>query len=123
VTASATYTEETVDLDFVADETATETSTVPGEASLPASVARAVPEDAFAFTFLEDDALVRVEFTAAFDAETVTLRAVESGYESSTTTPGPVQSLNVYVDPEGDTVTVTVTVDGVSGVVARYDVL
>lgn len=121
VTASGTYTEETVDLDFVANEDPA-TTTVPSGDDVPPKVAKAVPDDTFEFTFVPEEERVRVDFTAEFEADEVALKAVESGYETSTTTPAPIEYMNVSVDPDSDTVLVVVTVDDASGVVARHEV-
>jgi hypothetical protein len=121
VTASGTYTEETVDLDFVADEAST-TTTAPRGDDVPTKVAKAVPDGAFEFTFLAETEQVRVDFTADIDADEVALKSVESGFETSSSTPGVIEYLNVSVNPDGDTVLVIVTVDDESGVVARYEV-
>jgi len=122
VTASGRYTEETIDVDFVANEDPTTTTTIPREDDLPPKVANAVPENAFEFTVDEAEERVRVEFVSEFNADEVTVKATNSGYESTTTTPDPISYLDVYVNPEDDTVLVIVTVDGVSGVVAQYDI-
>jgi hypothetical protein len=55
------------------------------------------------------------------DADEVTVRAVEADSETSTTTPGAVSSLTVYVASGGDEVVVTATVEGVTGAVAREE--
>lgn len=122
VTASGRYTEKTVDIDFVADEETTTQTAVPRGDTLPPEVVNAVPENAFEFTFDETEDRVRVRFLSEFDAEEVTVKATNSGYESTTTTPDPISYLDVYVNPENDTVLVIVTVDGVSGIVAQHDV-
>jgi len=122
VSATATYTEGDVDLDFVErTETATPT-TAPGGDDLPPAVAEAVPDDAFSFTYDAEEESVRVAFEEQFEADRVTARTVESGWETSIDSPGVATYLTVYVDPEGDEVVVTVTVDGATGTVARHEV-
>jgi len=120
VTASATYREETVDLDFVATEP-TAAPTVPRETDLPPGVAAAVPDDPFDFTFLSDEEAVRVEFAAGLEVDSVSITAVPSGRESTSSTPDSIKSLYVYPESADDIVVVRVTVDGVSAVVDRYE--
>jgi len=121
VVVSGRYTAETVDIDFVAEETPKST-TVPKTVDPPPKVAAAVPDNTFEFTYDERERAVRVGFTKTVSADKVTVTAVESGFTNSTTTPEGLAYLSVQVDPSGDVVLVSVTVDGVSGVVARYDV-
>ena len=119
VSATATYTEDAIDVDFVEPATPTQTPTVPRGEDLPQKVAAAVPENAFSFSYTEDKGVVRVTFVKEFEADKVTVRAVNSGSETSSTTPEALAYLSVYLGSGSDEVVVIVTVDGVSGAVAR----
>jgi len=121
VTASATYAGDAVDLDFVTAEP-TPGTTVPRGTALPGPVAEAVPSGAFSFEHDPEAGSVRVNFEKSFAADRVLVRTLESGWESSTSTPGPTSYLTVYAASGGDTVEVVVTVDGESGVVASETV-
>lgn len=89
---------------------------------LPEEVAGAVPEDAFTFEYDAQQEAVRVEIVETFEAEEVRVVSVNSDWEAAIDTARAGTWLNAYVDPEGDTVRVIVTVDGVSGVVATREV-
>jgi hypothetical protein len=121
VSVTGTYAAGPLDIDFVEPQT-TRTTTVPGGADVPRAVETAVPPDAFGFEYTAATDRVRVNFRREFGAAEVTVRARESGHETSTTTPVGVTYLTVGVDPAGDEVVVIVTVDGESGVVARTTV-
>lgn len=121
LTAAATYAGDALNVSFHEPQATTEQTTVPGGDDLPEEVAAAVPDNAFEFEYQESQNTVRVNFVASVDASEVTVRALESGGETSTTTPEVVTYLNVFVAAGGDEVVVTVTVDGVSGVVARRE--
>jgi len=122
VTVSGTYSAETLGLDFVAGEDTTAQPTVPSEGDLPPAVAEAVPAEGFGFTHLPEEDAVRVAFPSGLDADEVTLRALDSGTEVSTTTPSGVETMNVYVDSGDDAVLVLVTADGTTAAVARYEI-
>lgn len=119
VSATTTYTDDELDIQFVEPTETPRTTTAPAGEDLPQEVAAAVPEDAFEFEYKEDEGVVRVNFVKEFEADKVTVQAVESRSEASTTTPEPISYLNVYLAAGGDEVVVTVTVDGVTGEVAR----
>jgi len=119
VSATTTYTDEALDLQFVEPTDPPPETTAPGGDDLPPPVAEAVPANAFEFEFNEDTGVVRVNFVKEFEADRVTIRAVGTESEASTTTPRPVSFLSVYIAEGGDEVVVTVTVDGVTGEVAR----
>ncbi|QGN07775.1 hypothetical protein Hrd1104_11010 [Halorhabdus sp. CBA1104] len=120
VTASGTYSEGVLDFEVIQpDRTTTATPDTSAPVDPPEAVATAVPDEAFAFTYEADQERVRVGITKPLDVDEVAFEAVESGYEASTTTPRADMYLYLYVDPDGDTVVVTATVDGTSGVVAR----
>ncbi|ELZ13871.1 hypothetical protein C479_03461 [Halovivax asiaticus JCM 14624] len=123
VTASGTYTEDVLDIEFSQPDQSTPPDDAdPGEpVDPPPEVAAAVPEKGFGFTYLDEGGRVEVSFPAGFDAEEVTLTAVDQDHEVSTTSAEHLRSMTVNVDPDGDTVLVTVTVDGTSGVVARWE--
>jgi hypothetical protein len=121
VSASAKYTEDALDIEFV-DQPAPTTASPPAGADVPDVVADAVPEDAFEFTYDADTGVVRVDFAGELDADEVTVSAVEANSSASTKTPDAVTFLSVFVDSSGDEVVVTVTVSGQTGVVARHDV-
>jgi hypothetical protein len=115
-------TDDSVDIDFVQSTEPTPEPTAQIGRDLPEEGADAVPDDAFEFSYREDQGVVRVNFVKAVDADEVTVRAVEADSEASTTTPGVVSSLTVYVASSGGEVAVTATVDGVSGEVAREEI-
>jgi len=123
VTASGTYSEDVLDFEFTrpADRTTTEVPDASEPVDPPESVAAAVPEEGFGFTYLDGEGRVEVEFPRGLEADEVKLAAVEMDHEVSTSSPGQLRSMTVNVDPDGDTVVVTVTVDGTSGVVARRE--
>lgn len=121
--ASATYPTDVLDVDFVAQPTTTpEQTTAPGGDDLPPEVDAAVPDDAFEFVYREERGTVRVNFRESIEADSVTIRALEAESETSTSTPEGVTYLTVFVDTEGDVVVVEVTVDGVTGEVAREEI-
>ncbi|WP_336037327.1 hypothetical protein [Halobacterium yunchengense] len=122
VSATARYTENALDIEFVDQSEPATTANPPEGDDVPEAVADAVPEDAFEFTYNADEGVVRVDFVAEFDVDEVTVRAVEADSSTSTETPDGVTFLSVVVDSGGDEVVVTVTVDGQTGVVARHDV-
>jgi hypothetical protein len=84
-------------------------------------VAAVVSEDAFEFNYDAEQNSVRVDFIEDFEADRVTVRTLQSESSRSSTTPGPISSMTVYVHPDGDTVVVTVTVDGTTGEVVRRE--
>lgn len=122
VSATATYPDDVLDVELVEPGRTTQRTTVPDGDDLPPEVAAAVPEDAFEFSYDEDQGTVRVNFVAEFEADRVTVTAVESENEVSTSSVGAVNYLNVFVGSGGDEVVVTVTVDGETGAVAREEV-
>lgn len=122
VSTTARYTENALDVDFTDQSARTTTANPPEGDDVPAVVAEAVPEDAFDFTYDADTDVVRVDFATKFDADEVTVRAVNADSSASTTTPDAVTYLSVFVNSSGDEVVVTVTVNGQTGVVARHDV-
>ncbi|MFW5956261.1 MAG: hypothetical protein ACOCQY_02545 [Halorhabdus sp.] len=122
VTASGTYSEDVLDVEFTQpDRTTTTVPDASEPVDPPEAVAAAVPDGAFEFTHEADQDRVQVTITEDLDVDEVALEAVKSGYETSTTTPQADMYMYVYVDPDDDTVVVTVTVDGTSGVVARRE--
>jgi hypothetical protein len=122
MSATGTYAEDALAIDFVESRETTPTTTVPRGEDVPPEVADAVPGNAFEFVYKEDVNRVKVNFLKEFEADSVTVRATESEFETSSSTPGPITYLTVSVAPEGDEVVVIVTVDGESGVVAREEV-
>lgn len=121
LSATATYADDVLDVELVENDRTTRQTTVPGGDDVPPAVASAVPEGAFEFSYDEDKRVLRVNFVEEFEADRVTVTAVESGNEASTSTPGPVTYLSVFVGAEDDVVVVTATVDGETGVVARWE--
>jgi len=122
VTASGTYSADVLDFEFTQpDRTTTAAPDASEPVDPPESVAAAVPDGAFEFTYETEQDRVRIEITENLDVEEVAYEAVESDYEASTTTPQADMYMYVYVDPDGDTVVVTVTVNGTSGIVARRE--
>ncbi|WP_135661876.1 hypothetical protein [Halorhabdus rudnickae] len=122
VTASGTYNEDVLDIEYTQpDRTTTAVPDASEPVDPPETVAAAVPDDPFAFTYEAEQDRVKVTITDDLDVDEVTFETVESDYEASTTTPRADMYLYVYVHPDGDTVVVTVTVDGTSGVVARKE--
>ncbi len=127
ITATGTYPDDILDLEFTEpEETVDGTETTDsgegtGTGNPPAKVAEAVPDGAFEFSYTEKQQMVRVDFVKEFEADKVTVRSVEGEGETSISTTGSVTFLNVFVDSEGDEVIVTVTVDGVTGTVARRE--
>jgi len=122
VTASGTYSEDVLDFEFTQpDRTTTAVPDASEPVDPPEAVAKAVPDGAFEFTYEGEQDRVKIGITQDLDIEEVTFESVEADYEASTTTPQADMYLYVYVDSEGDTVVVTVTVDGTSGVVARKE--
>ncbi|WP_181686975.1 hypothetical protein [Halorhabdus salina] len=122
VTASGRYTESTVNLNFVADRTTTTRPTVARRDDLPQEVAEAIPDGAFEFKNAEEESTVRVRLVGEFDNAEITIQAVESGFSSTLSVPTSIRWIDVSVDPDGDVVVVSATVDGASGVVARHEV-
>lgn len=121
LSASRTYAASELEVGFVEPATPTPTP-APGGATPPPAVAEAASADDFAFTYKPDEGVVRVEFVGDVEADRVTVAAVGTESEVSTDQPGVITYLSVYVAPEGDTVVVTATVDGVTGEVAREEV-
>jgi hypothetical protein len=119
LSAEATYQEDVVNVDFVERQTPTQTPTIPDGEDVPQKVAEAVPENAFSFSYKEDKGIVRVNFDKEVEADKVTVRAVNSDSETSSTTPEALTYLTVYLGSGSDEVVVIVTVDGSSGEVAR----
>ncbi|WP_211194929.1 hypothetical protein [Halorhabdus amylolytica] len=122
VIASGTYSEDVLDFEFSQpDRTTTEPPDASKPVDPPEAVAEAVPDDAFEFTYEAEQDRVKVGIAEDLDVEKVTFSAVESDYEASTTTPRADMYMYLYVDSDGDTVVVSATVDGTSGVVARKE--
>lgn len=121
VTASGTYSEDVLDFEVTQPDRTTAVPDASEPVDPPETVAAAVPDDAFEFTYEEGDDRVRIGIAKELQADKVTFSAVEADYESSTSTPRSGLYMYVYVDPDGDTVIVTATVDGTSGVVARKE--
>ncbi|RXK51102.1 hypothetical protein [Halorientalis pallida] len=119
LSATGTYTSRVLDVDFSqpSKTPATPETEVPS-GDPPPEVAEAVPEDAVEFSY-DGDRKVKVGLTADMAVDKVTMRALESGWEGSTTTPQEGLYFYVYIDPEGDEVAVTATVDGTTGTIAR----
>jgi hypothetical protein len=119
VTGTATY----EDITFEPADPESEDEPPTGD-DVPEEVAEAVPEDAFSFEYDEEQAAVRVEIAKSFEADEIKAEAVNTDSEVAIegTEMRSGSWVNIYVDPDGDTVRVIVTVDGVSGVVATRDV-
>lgn len=94
----------------------------PAVDDLPEEVADAVPEDAFSFEYDEEEAMVRVEIDKGFEADEIKAEAANTDSAVAIEQARSGTEIYVYVDPEGDTVRVVVTVDGASGVVETRDV-
>ena len=116
--ATGTYTNDVLDIEFVQREPR-ETTRVPSGDDVPETVATAVEEGSFTFERQEANSLVRVNFRGEIAADEVVIRARPSGNEASTTTPEPINYLNVQVASDDEEVVVIVTVDDSSGIVAR----
>ncbi|SEW23713.1 hypothetical protein [Halobacterium jilantaiense] len=86
-----------------------------GESPDTALAARVVSGVAFE----PDQNAARVQFVSTVVADSVTVEAVQSGDTTPTSTPGSVSYLEVGVEPGGDEVVVSATVDGESRVVHR----
>lgn len=84
----------------------------------PPAVTNAVPDDAFSFTHNPDQGTVRVGFEKTVDVDEITILAIGSGNESSSSTPDVIDYLNVFVESDDTEIVVIATVDGHSGVVA-----
>ncbi|WP_336036589.1 twin-arginine translocation signal domain-containing protein [Halobacterium yunchengense] len=69
--------------------------------------------------FEADQEAARVQFVSDVVADGVTVESVRAGESTSTSTPGSTTYLEVGVDPEGDEVVVSATVDDESRVVHR----
>lgn len=124
VTAGGTYENDVLDIEFTQPNGTDETET--GDDSIetvdpPQKVADAVPDGAFEFTYEADMERVKVEVVEEFEADKITITTVESGYEFETSDPGKINYVYAYVDGDGDQLVVTITVDGVSGVVVRKE--
>ncbi|MFD1588190.1 hypothetical protein ACFR9U_14505 [Halorientalis brevis] len=119
LSATTSYTDDDLDIEYFERTEPTPETTETPQKSPSEAAADAIPDNAFEFSHDEDKGTVRVTFAKKFDADKVTVKAVESDSEASTTTPDPVSYLNVYLAPDGDEVVVTVTVDGETFEVAR----
>jgi hypothetical protein len=126
LSATATYPADALDLTFSPPETTDrndETNeSVPPEGDTPPEVADAVPDGALNFSYNADRHRVAVTLETNLTIDKLTLRAVQRDYETWTTSPSTNSDLGIGVDPDGDVVIVTATVDGVSGEVARRTV-
>jgi hypothetical protein len=69
--------------------------------------------------FDADAGTATVQFVGAVTADSVTVEAVQADSSTSTSTPGSVTSLDVGVDPDGDEVVVSASLDGEYRVVHR----
>jgi hypothetical protein len=119
LSATGSYTGDVFDVDFSQPpKTPTPPENEVPSGDPPPVVAEAVPEDAVEFSY-DGGRKVKVGLTADMAVDKVTMRALESGYEASTTTPQEGLYFYVYIDPEGDEVAVTATVDGTTGTIAR----
>jgi hypothetical protein len=123
VAASATYDSDALDVEFRERGTGGGNAgdAVDPDADPPPAVAEAVPEDAFRFEYVEAENRVDVHVEASLQADELTVRAVESEWSSTVSPADNVERLTAYVHPEGDTVVVSATVDGESGVVAVWE--
>lgn len=124
LTATGTYTNDVLDFEFSKPGKTNNTDDQPGPSGPvdpPQEVANAVPDDAFEFTYQNEQNRVIVEVVEELQADRITISTVESGYEFEISDPGDSLRVYAYIDPDGDQVVVTVTVDGVSGVVARRE--
>lgn len=117
---SGTYANDVLDIDFADPEQTPETETPRPSEDIPPEVRDAVPEGTFSFSY-DGEQQVRISVEREFEADELTIRAVESGWENSTTSTEVVTYLTAYIDPEGDEVRVIVTVDGTSAVVASRE--
>jgi len=70
-------------------------------------------------TFDADEDSARVHFVDSPVADSVTVEAENEFFSNSTSTPEPVNYLNVPLDPEGDAVLVSATLDGESRPIHR----
>jgi hypothetical protein len=89
------------------------------EGDTPAEVANAVPEGALELSHNAEENHLTVTFERELAVDKVTLRASEPDYRVWTNSPNETDDLVISVDPDGDVVIVTATVDGVSGEIAR----
>ncbi|WP_436934442.1 hypothetical protein [Halovenus marina] len=119
VSVSGTYSTDVLDIEFSESGDGSDDDQF-GET--PPEVENAVPDGAFEFSYNEEQRRVRVDLVKEFEAERVAVQSVEAGGEISTADVGAINSLYVRVDPEGDEVVVTVTVDGETGPVARTEI-
>ncbi|MFD1588480.1 hypothetical protein ACFR9U_15985 [Halorientalis brevis] len=122
LSVTTTLSEDDLDVDVVQSAETTAEPTVQSSNNQPEKISEAIPDNAIEFSHRAEQDLVRVNFVKEFDADKVTIRALESGSETSTTTPRSVSYLTVYAASGGDEVVVTATIDGVSGEIAREDV-
>jgi hypothetical protein len=123
VSVTGTYDTDVLDIEFTEpgdDGSGSGSDDIASEA--PPEVEEAVPDGAFSFSYDEKRERVRVEFVEAFEAERVTIQSIEADSEFSSPDPSAINYAYVFVDPDGDEVVVTVTVDGESGPVARTEI-
>lgn len=119
VSATGTYGSDALDIEFrERGESGDDGEELDPEEDPPPAVADAVPEDAFRFERIESENRVDVHVEKSFEADELTVTATESEWESSISPVEKVNYLTVYLDPEGDTVIVSVTVGDETGVVA-----
>jgi hypothetical protein len=116
---TGTYADDALDIEFADPERTPEDERTPS-GDPPPEIREAVPEDAVSFSY-DGEQQVRVSFEREFPADEVTIRAIESGWETATTTPDAITYIDAYIDPDGDEVQVIVTIDGTSGIVARRE--
>lgn len=120
VSLSGTYPNDVLDIEFADPEQTPEPETPRPSDDVPPEVREAVPEGTFSFSY-DGEQQVQITVEREFEADELTVRAVESGWENSTTTTDVITYLTAYIDPEGDEVWVIVTVDGKSAVVASRE--
>jgi hypothetical protein len=126
LSATATYPDDVLDLSFTepqGTDTATDTEEpIPPEGDTPPEVANAVPDGALELSHDAAENHLTVTFERELAVDKVTLRASERDYRVWTNSPNETDDLTISVDPDGDVVIVTATVDGVSGEIARRKV-
>lgn len=101
------------------------TDDLPSGDDLPAEIREAVPEDAVEITEAPNEeraGVYRVELADELGVDELTIRAIESEWETTIDMPTGINWLNAQVNPDGDEIRVVVTVDGVSGIIATKEI-
>jgi len=124
--ATAMYPDDVLNLSFIEpQETETDTDTdepIPPEGDTPPEVANAVPDEALELSYNAEENHLTVTFERELAVDKVTLRAVERDYRVWTNSLNETDDITISVNPDGDVVIVTATIDGVSGEIARRNV-